>query len=104
MLGIEWRDDLRLGFTQIDEQHRKLIQTMSDLNQAIINKEADKVLSDTFNNLFDYTSNHFALEEKYFDEFKYTEAEMHKAAHKYFVKTLNEKYNKASSETVKCFV
>ena len=97
MLGIDWRDELRLGFTQIDEQHKKLILTMSDLNQAIINKEAEKVLSATFSNLFDYTNNHFALEEKYFDEFGYEDADTHKAAHAYFVQMLNEKFKRINS-------
>jgi hemerythrin-like metal-binding protein len=94
MLGIDWRDDLKLGFTEIDEQHKKLIQTMSDLNQAIINKEADKVITSTFVNLFEYTNKHFALEEKYFDQFGYEDADAHKAAHAYFANMINEKFKK----------
>ena len=96
MLGIDWREDLALGFSQIDEQHKKLIQTMSDLNQAIIDKKTDSVLVDTFYNLFDYTNNHFALEEKYFDEFKYEDTAAHKAAHAFFANMLKEKFKKMS--------
>ena len=99
MYGIEWRDDLALGFSQIDEQHKQLIQTMSDLNQAIIERRTEGMLRDIFSRLFDYMNNHFALEESYFDQFEYPFAEQHKAAHAYFINSMHEKFSSLSTDT-----
>jgi len=95
MSGFEWRDNMSVGVEEIDDQHRQLIKTMSDLNEAIIKHEAEKVLTETFARLYDYILFHFATEEKYFDQFNYEGSVEHKAAHQFFADRVMEMQEKA---------
>ena len=84
MLGIDWRESMTVGVEEIDEQHKQLIDTIQELNDAIIKHAIAQDLKNIFDQLFKYIHIHFATEEAYFDKFHYPEAEAHKAAHLFF--------------------
>jgi hemerythrin len=84
MPGLDWQESMSVGVKEIDDQHKQLLDTISTLNDAILDKSVEKALVSIFDRLFDYMEIHFATEERYFDEFDYPDAETHKAAHRFF--------------------
>jgi hemerythrin len=90
MLGIDWRESMSVGVEEIDKQHQQLVDTIQELNQAIIEHDIENNLVETFERLFGYMTTHFATEEGYFDKFNFAEAAEHKAAHLFFKKRVLE--------------
>lgn len=87
MICVEWIPKFNLGLHEIDAQHMKLIAIMNKICNAMNEGREAQVVGDVIREMGDYARVHFALEEKYFDEFHYERAEMHKAWHH----TFNEK-------------
>lgn len=97
---FEWKEEYTVKVKIFDEQHQKLIQTIDDLYQAILKSEGKEVLKKVFESLNEYAKNHFATEEKYFDELKYPEAATHKALHEKFKKDIAEmEFHSAGDDT-----
>jgi hemerythrin len=97
MAFIEWNSNLSVKVAAIDGQHQKLIAMINELNDAMALGKGKEVVSKIINGLVNYAASHFALEEKYFDQFKYPEALSHKKEHADFVKKVGEfqeKFNK----------
>ena len=93
---LQWNDELSIGINSIDEQHKKLVNIINALNDALAEGKADDVLAEIFDELADYTVKHFGYEEQMFDQYGYVEAEAHKTEHKALinqVKKLQEKVN-----------
>lgn len=79
---IEWSDSLSLGIESIDDQHRKLVNMINALQEAIDQAETDQVLIDIFDGLAVYTDKHFSYEEQLFEAHGYHEHEAHQREHK----------------------
>ena len=82
---ITWDDSFSVKISEIDTQHKKLVDLINQLHDAMKQRKANDALADVLNELVDYTVQHFKLEEKYFDEFNYLKAGPHKREHKNFV-------------------
>jgi hemerythrin len=63
---------------------------LNDLNNAMAKGKGKDVLDKIISGLVSYTADHFTLEEKYFDRFKYPGALSHKKEHSDFVKKVLE--------------
>lgn len=85
MVLMEWTPNFSVGVTEIDEQHKKLVEMLNLLYDAMTQGKSKEVLSDILVGLIGYTGTHFGTEEKYFDQFNYPEKETHKSEHKKFV-------------------
>ena len=81
---IRWDDSLSVNVKEIDNQHKKLVDIMNKLHNAMQARESRKVLIKIIGNLASYTVDHFLTEEDYFDQFGYPEAEKHKQEHSKF--------------------
>ena len=81
MALVIWKELYSVNITEIDNQHKKLIELINNLHAAIITGKGKEVLSQILSDLVDYTLTHFATEEKYFDQFDYPESEIHKKQH-----------------------
>ncbi len=89
MSSIEWDDSLSIGIRQIDDQHKMLIQKLSDLSDAFrFGHEQDKILK-TLDFMIEYTDFHFTAEEKTMAEHDYPGLEYQKSQHEEFKITLN---------------
>ena len=75
---VNWTDKLSLGITEIDNQHKKWIAIINDLNDAMRAGKSTEVLGEVFKRLIDYTEYHFKAEETYFEKFGYPEKTSHK--------------------------
>lgn len=82
---ITWNDNLSVKVLAIDQQHKKLIDMMNELSDAMKSGKGRDILSKIISGLILYTGTHFKTEEKYFDQFDYPEAEIHKKEHEAFV-------------------
>ena len=87
---IEWTDNLSVGIDSIDEQHKKLVNIINALNDAILSGESNNLLIQIFNNLATYTNVHFTYEENMFAEFGYPDSVEHKKQHEALIAQLIE--------------
>ena len=68
---IEWTDELSVGIESIDEQHKKLVNMINALNDAMLTNSSNELLGTIFTGLAAYTQKHFAYEENMFAEYNY---------------------------------
>ncbi len=78
---IEWTAELSVGIESIDEQHKKLVNMINALNDAMLTNSSNELLGKIFTGLAAYTQKHFAYEENMFAEYGYTDSEEHKRQH-----------------------
>jgi hemerythrin len=90
MALIQWKNEFSVNVVEIDRQHKKLIQMINDLSDAMKAGKGKEVLGKILDGLVSYTGTHFAMEEKYFEQFKYPESSPHKKEHADFVKKATE--------------
>lgn len=90
MAGIVWLDVYNIGVSDIDAQHRKLIEIINDLTQAHFKSMGQTAIADILNRLFDYTHYHFTSEEQMQLDYKYPDRIKHKAEHQEFIDKLNQ--------------
>jgi hemerythrin len=64
MAYIEWKEELSVGISEMDEQHKKWVSIINDLHSAMKNGKANAVMSDILKALSDYIILHFSDEEK----------------------------------------
>lgn len=84
MAKIEWDNSLSIGVKLIDEQHKMLIQRLSDLSRAIEMRRGEVETAKTLEFMADYTDFHFSAEEKYMTEQNYPGLEHQKQEHAEF--------------------
>ena len=63
---------------------------LNTLNDAMKDRKGKEVMGEIINGLIDYAATHFATEERYFDQFAYTGAFVHKKEHQKFVNQVLE--------------
>ena len=80
MALFEWTDEYSVGVHTIDTQHQGLFQTFKDLHNAL-NVGDTGAIEKALGDMWQYTTDHFEYEEKYFRMHKYPDAEAHKAEH-----------------------
>ena len=81
MVFMEWTDELSVGSSKIDAQHKVLIKFINDLEDAIHKHQAEVVLKEILNGLVEYTILHFDLEEHQLAMCDYPDLAAHKAEH-----------------------
>lgn len=87
---ISWDESLSVNVGEIDKQHKKLIEIVNDLDQAMSQGKGKMVLGKLLDGLVSYTATHFGFEEKCFEQFGYVEADSHKKAHLDFERKVTE--------------
>ena len=69
MAFLEWNDSFSVKVGKIDNQHHELVNMLNNLNDAMKTGKSKDNMSGILDNMVDYAAIHFALEEKYFDQF-----------------------------------
>jgi hemerythrin-like metal-binding protein len=81
MSFIKWVNDYSIGVDSIDNQHKRLVSMINQLQKSIpsgiVNQEMGLVLK----SLVDYTKYHFAEEEKLMEQIHFSELERHRQLH-----------------------
>lgn len=86
---MKWSDDLSVQVDEIDGQHKKLIDLINKLHDAMLTKQGKQIVSQIIDELAAYTVYHFQTEEKYMLQFKYPALTRHKKEHDNFVNTVD---------------
>lgn len=87
---VIWNDSYSVKVSVIDDQHKKLLNAMNDLETAMKIGKGKDVIDKILQELADYTKYHFLAEEKYMSKFGYPEYQRHKSAHDSFVNKIAE--------------
>jgi len=96
---IKWSDELIIGVANIDEQHKRLINSINELHLAVEYGRSGDVILALMARLFDYADSHFRAEELLFSGLEYQGIAEHIQEHADFIarlKDLNKQfeYNK----------
>jgi len=99
---ITWDHSIALNISEIDNQHKQLVMIINEMFDAMKDARGFDVIDDILKRLVDYTEYHFLTEEKYFDQFRYSESEPHKEEHRYLVDRVNEFKKAFDKGQIKC--
>lgn len=90
MALIKWRDELKVGIEEIDEDHRALIDLINALYD-VMQLGADQVqVVGLLGEIYTQIASHFALEEKLMREMRYGDYVIHKEDHDTLLDELRE--------------
>jgi hemerythrin len=98
--AMPWKDSYSVNVKSIDEQHKKLVSIINELNNAMLYEKGRSVIGKVLKDLVDYTVSHFDYEEKLMEKNGYSDLENHKKIHKDLLKTVGKFYDEFSSGEV----
>lgn len=78
---IEWTDELSVGVEVIDNQHKRLIELIDNFHNAHINGHSKDELEEAIDEFYAYCLDHFALEERFMDQYSYPDYDAHIKQH-----------------------
>jgi hemerythrin-like metal-binding protein len=81
MALITWTKDLSVGIPSIDVQHKKLVELINELHDAMKAGSSKQIISTVLNNLVLYTKTHFSNEEKCMTDACFSGLKDHKCKH-----------------------
>lgn len=81
MKKIKWSEELTLGVTQIDDQHRELLKITNGLINAIVIGRSSTTISNVVKKLREYTVFHFNSEEEFMSRIGYDKLSKHSTEH-----------------------
>ena len=87
---LDWSDELSLFIPEIDAEHRRFIQLINALNEAIVERLPLAEMQKRMQDLMDDAVAHFAHEEVLFKKWGYPDAEEHASKHAQTVQALND--------------
>jgi hemerythrin len=88
-MTIDWTPDLDTGIGVIDDQHRRIVDFINDLEVAQVMKNP-KQIRRVIDDCVDYTLSHFAFEESLQEEAGYPYCKPHKKVHELFTRRVSE--------------
>lgn len=83
-----WSPSLSIGIEPIDNQHRRIVDYLNELDDASLSQDREKI-SQVLLGLLDYTKTHFLYEEKLLEKSGYPLSDTHKKVHQTFVSHMN---------------
>jgi hemerythrin len=81
MALIVWSNDLSVNIHSIDEQHKKLVALVNNLNDAMSSGKGQQIMGKILDDLVAYTKTHFATEERLMTTHTYPGYLIHKKEH-----------------------
>lgn len=89
---FEWSDEYSVSVNEIDLQHRKLVEMVNSLNEAMLARKGREAQKAAIDAMVDYSVSHFSVEENYMRRFGFEGLPAHKAEHeKFTIKALELK-------------
>jgi hemerythrin len=90
MAKFIWTDQLNVGIDVIDQQHRRIVEYINQLDDARSNGMSTEEISWLLNDLVDYTISHFGFEESLQEEAQYPFLASHRKVHDLFAQRVAE--------------
>ena len=88
MKTIQWSESISVNNSEIDNQHKNLIQLTNNLISNSNAKVNSEIIGETLQKLLKYIKEHFKDEEELLEKCNYPKLEEHKKEHKKFVKKI----------------
>ncbi|MCX8070702.1 MAG: bacteriohemerythrin [Thermodesulfovibrionales bacterium] len=101
MALLNWGSLFETKISEIDTQHKKLVDLLNTVHEAVQNKKTTDVMNKTLSELVNYTKNHFTTEERLMKQHNYPDYEKHKKEHENLsqkVVEFQQKYAKSSND------
>ena len=83
---ITWKDEYSVGLDSIDQQHKKLINLINQLQTAVDYSTGEEFEREALDELVKYTKTHFTFEEGLMEDNGYPDFIPHKAQHEKMIK------------------
>jgi len=102
MAKFIWTDQLNVGIEVIDQQHRRIVEYINQLDDARSNNSSREEVGFLINELVDYTISHFGFEESLQEEAGYPFLKAHQKVHELFTKRVADfqiRYNNGEDVT-----
>ncbi len=96
---FNWSEDYSVKNNGIDNQHKKLVDLINDLHNAMKEGKGKEILGKIIGELISYTKFHFKAEENLMLQNNYPEYKNHKAEHEAFTNKViefEEKFKRGS--------
>lgn len=90
MAKLIWTNQLDIGVEVIDQQHRRIVEYINQLEDALGNGVSRQELGRLIHDLVDYTVSHFGFEESLQEEAGYPFLKAHKRVHELFTRRVAE--------------
>ncbi|MBC8212293.1 MAG: hemerythrin family protein [Gammaproteobacteria bacterium] len=100
---IAWDDKLSVGIAIIDDDHKKLISLINNLQTAVLYPTGETYERQALKEVVDYTVYHFKREEELMEKFAYPDFEAHKKTHHEMILKVSEfmdAYEKSRDDTI----
>lgn len=101
MAFMDWGPELSVGFEEIDNDHKKLIELLNSLSDAVAMALEDAVVGQFLEDLLSYTMWHFRHEEQLMQTHGYPEFLEHETQHGKLAETvadLQRRYREAGQD------
>ena len=101
---LSWNDSYSVGIESIDNDHKKLILLINNLQTSIDYKTDNEFEKQTLDDVVDYTKYHFTREEDLMEKDGYSDFVAHKAQHQKMIDKVTElvqAYEKDESKGIK---
>ncbi|SDB92203.1 bacteriohemerythrin [Acinetobacter boissieri] len=88
-MKISWSSNFETGIDVIDEQHKRILYYINDIDEVCFTHDREKI-KDILDNIIDYTQSHFTFEESLQQEAGYQFSVPHKKVHDLFIKKIED--------------
>lgn len=85
-----WDDKLKTNHPNIDSDHKKLVDLVNKLYDAMQAGKGKEACGQVLNELINYTKTHFAMEERLMAAHSYARTADHKAEHAKLIKEVSD--------------
>jgi hemerythrin len=85
-----WNQSYSVGVDNLDQDHRKLVDMINKLHEAMTTGQSNAVISPLISSLKEYSLTHFNNEETYMQQINYPNLEDQKKQHDIFVNKIKE--------------
>ncbi len=89
MAFLQWKEEFSVQVQELDQQHRKLIDIINRLHDAMTTGSSNRVMGDVLTELIEYTQTHFNTEEQLFRKYTYPGELAHQVEHNQFIEKVN---------------
>ncbi|MDM1756390.1 MULTISPECIES: bacteriohemerythrin [Acinetobacter] len=86
-MKMKWLPEYNTGIEVIDDQHKRILDYINDLQNVDIVSDRAQV-KEVLDNIIDYTQSHFTFEESLQEEANYKYRVPHKRVHDLFIKRI----------------
>lgn len=86
---VEWRDEYSVGIESIDNDHKRLLNLINQLQTAVHYQTGEQFEREALDAVVDYTRGHFQREEELMESHDYPELEAHRAEHRQMIERVD---------------